>query len=85
MVDVSNVSIVASSTGQVECAKSAGVDVMIDPDEVEDELRDEQEHIETLIQRSIEQTKDIRELKKELQKLKDDLTEDPIPSEQVEG
>lgn len=46
---------------------------MVDPDKLEEELEEHGEHIEALIQRSSEQVVDIKELKEEVQALKEDI------------
>jgi len=87
MVNVSTVDAVDCSTLGQTPAVSVEVDAVIDPDELMAELKEEQERVEALIQRSIEQKKDIREMDEELTRLKEDIAEaeaDAIQSEQVE-
>lgn len=60
---------------------------MIEPDEVMVDLKAEEERLEALIQRPIEQKKDIRKLNAELDRLEEDIAEaeaEAISSEQVE-
>lgn len=74
-------------TKHQDIAKSVGVPVMIEPDEVMVDLKAEEERLEALIQRSIEQKKDIRKLNAELDRLEEDIAEaeaEAISSEQVE-
>lgn len=49
---------------------------MIDAESLEQDLHDEQARLEALIQRSVEQKKDIRDTKRELQRLKQDIEEE---------
>jgi len=85
MVNVSTVDAVDCSTLGQTPAVSVEVDAVIDPDELMAELKEEQERVEALIQRSIEQKKDIREMDEELTRLKEDIAEaeaEAIQSEQ---
>lgn len=57
----------------------------MNPDELEEDLKEEQRILEDLIQRSIEQKKDIREMKRELANIEENIAEaeaDAIQSEQ---
>ena len=79
METVLTVAVGACSTHQVENVVLAETSAMIDTDALMKEFEEEQRHLESLIQRSIEQSRDIREMQKELDKLKE-----TIRSEQVE-
>jgi len=57
---------------------------MINPDELQEDLEEHQQHLQELIMRTKQQDTDIHELKRELKNLEEDLSEpdaDAISSE----
>ena len=86
MANVEPATTVDCSTLEQVVAISVVRCAMIDTDELERELKNEGRIIELLVQRSIKQSKDIQELKYELEKMKDvpdDNDDDTIPPKQT--
>lgn len=81
MVNVLIVDAVAYSTRGEEPVEFAEVGAVIDTDEMMAELKEEQECLEALIQRSMEHARDIQEMNQELEKLEEDI----LTSEAEEG
>ncbi len=86
MANVEPATTVDYSTREQVVAISVVRCAMIDTDELERELKNEGRIIELLVQRSIKQSKDIQELKRELENMKDtpdDDDDDSIRSKQM--
>lgn len=70
----------AGSVTSVEETVQMTDDLLLDPDQLEQELEDEQEHLQNLIRRTIDQDEDIEEVLIELDRLA--RAQETIPSEQ---